>query len=410
MSLPDAIPLHRPLRIAPQVSSFTSWLAKTARESPARVVLRDAPGRDRWCGRPAASLGAADAMTRVAKLASHFRNLRLPARARVGIFLPGGSEACLAFLAVEEAELTPCLLDVGADPTWLAAAIDAADIRAVVTQTRIGDERPANRISLIAAGFFRLRFLLAFGPDVPDGVLDLDAVLAAETGSPTLGSPPSAEEAGLVTFATDGAGAAFPVFRTRSSAVAACAVVLAAARVRAGDRVVSLLAPDDLAGFVTGLGSALLSGASFEPHPAFDLASLAGVGQNGGTSHLVAPGWMEDALAASGIAEGHRSTLLVRKAPTRLPDRTTLSGQVTDVLSIGETALLAGARQPDGGFGIGFEPGSGPTSELLEAMVDDDDRLYVRGVAAAGGVGPGKDWVETGRSANRDRGVVTELS
>lgn len=418
VSAPDAV---GPASVEPgraRVSSLTSWLARAARDAPGRVLLRDAAGRGAWCDRAEQVLDAATAFERVRRLAGYLRGLGLPAGARVGICLPNGSEACLSLLAVEDAGLTPCLLDVTADPATLSAALDAADIRALITQATVGTERPAEKLCLIAAGFFRLRFILAFGPGVPDGVADLDAILDGGGASDrSAAGAPSGPEPGLITFARVGTGEPVPVFRSRNSLVAVAAATLAAARIRPGDRLASLLAPDDLKGLVTGFVAALLSGAVFEPHPVMDGRALAASADAPGDLHLVAPGWLEGALAGSSLSDKLRSTILVHDAPTRFPDRGALRGHVTDVLALGETALLAGPRRIGRSFGVSLTESSTDTHGLLDVALDDADHLCIRGIAATvSGLplpvdGPeGDEWRRSGfrawRAGSRVAGVA----
>ena len=62
------------------------------------------------------------------------------------------------------------------------AALVGAGVQAVITQSRVGALGPAELMCSLAASFFGLRFLCAFGGDVPDGIIGLDALLAEDGG------------------------------------------------------------------------------------------------------------------------------------------------------------------------------------------------------------------------------------
>ena len=134
---------ERPRAEQPQVAEYGSTgtlsqlLARSAQVEPERVAVRDGPGRETWCGRPSFELNCEIGAEAVHRLAAYLGSLGLEPAARVGICLPNGSEAAMSILAVGEAGLTPCLLDVTAAANELSSAIEAADIRAVITQARL---------------------------------------------------------------------------------------------------------------------------------------------------------------------------------------------------------------------------------------------------------------------------------
>lgn len=363
--------------------TLTSFLADAAAKHPHRVAFRDQPGRAHWCGRPAADVTTAMAWEAVRRLAGYLERLGLLPRSAIGVCLANGSEACLAVLAVLEAGLTPCLLDISLAASELSAAIEAADIRAIMTQTTLGSERPAEKFCFIAAGFFRLRFLMAFGPEVPHGVADLDRVLrdgrhGRDDRHRDIGRD---VEAGIVTFTrTDPSR---PLFRPEASLIAATATYLRAAKLRPGDTVLNLLPPDDLKGLVTGVAATLLTGATLEAHAVFDSGTVGRALAGGSATHVVLPGWTETALVADGVPALVASTILVHEAPTAFTTRAARGGRFVDVVAFGETALLAGARAEPGRFGIDLERevGFDGPAALLQVQVKDGGEICFRGPA-----------------------------
>jgi hypothetical protein len=404
---------------------LSGLVAAATSRHPERLALLDQPGREDWSGRPriAWSYSTADEIRR--RLAGFFAGLGLPPGAVVGLCLPGGSEACLSLLAVEEAGLTPCLLPAGWSEAELGAAVEAANVQVVVTQGVVGEQRPAERFCRLAAGYFGLRFVCAFGPLVPDGVIDLDRVmLGPEEVAP--GASPSADgrDTGLVTFSRR-PGPARPLFRPFRSTVAAAVTVLVAAKIEPGERVLSLLAPDDHRGITTGLMAALLSGAALEHHGLFDgrtLMSALAQPTHPMPTHLVAPGWMEPHLAKANLPPSVRSVILIHDAPVRFRAKAPLSRRVVDILALDELALIARARRGDQfALTLADDPsaGSAPARHLMRVRTGADGAIEVAGAACdvrafergqSGPATPGAEWRSSGYKAEVFAGIVIGVS
>lgn len=401
---------------------LSALLAATAARHPHRPALRDQPGREAWSGRPRLEWSYALAGRIVARLAGFFASLGLKPESPVGVCLPNGSEAALTILAIEQAGHRPCLIPVAWPAAEIGRALDAVGVQAVVTQAILGAERPAERFCALAARHFGLRFLCAYGPGVPDGVVDLDRIVlsreAAEGALPD--PPPGPEDPGIVTFGRG--GPANPLHRTGSSLVAAAVTLLVPARIEPGDRILSLLAGDDLRGLATGLAASLLSGATLECHGLFDSAALARALADATPTHLVAPGSLEPALAQSGIGAALASTILVHPAPIRFKAKAKPMGKVVDVVAFDELALIAKGRDPSGRPALSLEDEDGQgrwTGDLLRVRRAEDGAIAFSGLAAE--VGPYRrdgtadatpipEWRESGFTADMFAGIVIGVS
>jgi hypothetical protein len=419
---------------APQGSPWgavrlSGLLEAAARRHGERAAFRDQPGREGWSGRPRLEWSYGLGLTAAGRLAAAFGRLGLPAGSPIGVCLPNSSEAALTILAVERAGHRPCLLPAAWSEKEIALAIGAAGVQAAVAFGTLAGESPAEMLCRIAARHYGLRFLCAYGPGVPDGVIDLDRALLADepgAGEPGgLGSPgpgsqdrgnPGSQDPGTVTFGRSGPGR--PLHRTGASLVASAATVLIAAKVAPGDRILSLLAPDDLAGLATGLVAALVSGATFEAHGLFDAAALAAAVEGGPPAHLVAPGWLEGALAASGLPARLASTILVHAAPIRFKARAPLRENVVDVVAFDETALIARARDAAGRFAVSIGDDA-PAHGLLKVRRDPDGTIRFAGPAAEvrpwvrGGTAdasPSPEWPDSGFRADVFAGIVIGIS
>lgn len=361
----------------PHGAGLCAFLDATANRHPNRVALTDQADRAGWSGRPAITWTYGVAREIVGRLAEGLRFLKLPPRSAVGLCMAGGGEQALALLAIEEAGHIPCLLPAGWDEARFGRAIDAAKIAMVVTQGRIGEARPAETFCRIAARTFGLRFVAAFGPQVPDGVIGLDEVVLEVAARGPLGY---SEPAGLVTFGGD---PDYPIYRSADSLVAAAAAHLVPARIEPGDRVLSVVAPVDLRGLVTGLAAALLAGGSLEAHGLFSGPALSAALSAGGPTHLVVPGWMEPALAGAALSSRVRSTTFVQRAPLMLAERGEFDGAVLDALALDEDALLTRRREGGEDLAAALSGGrDGAAQGLLRLRRGPDGRLALGGPAS----------------------------
>ena len=287
---------------------LAACLFAAAHAAPQRTALRDSGDRAGWCGRPPIVWTYAAAAEIVGRLARGIGGWRLPAGSRIGLWFSGGAEAALAHLAVETAGHLPCAMPASWDDEQLAAGIETAGLVGVLTEGRRGERRPAEDLTRAAMRQFNLRYLAAFGPGVPDGVISLDA-MALERGVAAPG--PSL---GLVTF--EGGEPDRPVYRTAAALAAAIAAHLDALPLTADERILTLLPAHDLRGLVTGLGAALTVGAGLETVIPFDEAGFRAALLRPVPTRLVAPARIEPALAALPLPWTVRALNVVHRAPS----------------------------------------------------------------------------------------------
>jgi mycobactin salicyl-AMP ligase len=364
---------------------LSGLLAATADRHSGRVAFKDQAGRDAWSRRVPIEWTYPLAYSVIERLSEFFVQMKLPPRSPVGICLPNGSEACLTILAIEHAGLIPCLLPVAWPEDDLAAAVEAANLPAVVTQTLVGEERPAELFRRLALRYFGLRFIAAYGPMVPDGVTDLDKVLLGSEGLAAramAGAEPTTEN-GVVTFWRKG-DRIKPVFRPCQSLVASAVTFLVTAKIRPGDRIISLIAPDDHCGLTTGLIASLLSGATLECHGLFSARAFIEALDDPRPAHVLAPAWMEDSLGKAALPETVQSVILIHDAPTRFKVNSMLTTPTVDVLAFGELAAVAAARRGSGQFFLPLdeEVGNVATRHLLRIRRDESGAIEFGGLAA----------------------------
>ena len=384
---------------------LSACLFAAARAAPQRTALRDSGDRTAWCGRPAITWTYAAAAEIVGRLARGIGAWRLPAGSRIGLWFSGGAESTLAHLAVEAAGHLPCAMPAAWDPERLSGAIAAAGLVAVLSEGRRGERRPAEELARAAMRHFGLRYLAAFGPGVPDGVISLDA-MALERGV----AEPIASR-GLVTFA--GGDPDRPVYRTAAALAAAIDAHLDVLPVAADERILSLLPAHDLRGLVTGLGAALAVGAGFETVIPFDAAGFRAALLRPIPTRLVAPALIEPALAALPLPWTVRSLNVVHRAPTALTLRAAAGSsgpQRLDSLVFDEDAVLTRPGLRDLAATLAYPERAPLPRTLLAVARGADGRIGFRGPACAAAPLTRGEIPETDAQAWRSSGCRPILS
>lgn len=389
----------------------------------AAVSMPDAPaflapaGRMAATGRDAVLLDFAQADREVDRLAGIFRGLGLPHGALLGVSLLAGPEACLTIIALDRAGLTPCLLPVAWEPGRLKGVAESLGMAGVVTQARAGGIRPAEDWRDVAMGYFGLRFLLAYGPEIPDGFIDLDTARAPgdDPGQDRSTERPGAEAAfpaGYVAFSESPGAAPLAWFRSWGAAAAAAQDFLAVASYQPHERIVTLLAQDDHRGLATGMMAALISGCACEAHGLFDSATLVQSLNAGDPVRLVAPGWMEPDLARLDFPGALSGVVLVHEAPVRFKAHSPLSHGVIDALAFGEIALLAQPRDARGRFALSLDHVA-ESGGSLSVRRDEEGGIQFRGLSAAAAPLDGRappvqndEWRNSGFVAEVFAGIV----
>jgi mycobactin salicyl-AMP ligase len=414
---------HVPVSIAKlgDCNGVSSLLRTSAQLIPGATAFIDQAQRDEWSGRAAGSWTFASADAAATRLARFFISLDLPKRAMVGVCLASGTEVPLVLVALERAGLTACLLPVAWPQEAQAAAVEDLGISCVVTQSKLGSLRPAESWREIAAGYFGLRFILSFGPSVPDGVMDLDGMILEQPSTHPDDDQFSNDLSGGYVSFDCGGGRPKPYFRTWTSAVASARVFLSAGRFDPSDRIISLLAQDDHRSLTTGLVAALAVGASVEFHGLFSSGPLLESLAHGSPARIVAPGWMEPNLARLDLDPSVRGVVLVHRAPVRFKARAPLTSGVVDALAFGELALLAKPRNARGQFALSLDTpevkDAASHSQLLRVRRDEGGQILFSGLAAEAfptdrnlsGEKP-NGWCSSGYAADLFAGIVIGVS
>ncbi|MDC7789238.1 AMP-binding protein [Rhodoplanes sp. TEM] len=331
-------------------------IARAIAKSPDAVALVDAAHRTTTCGGAPLRLTWAEVDRAVAAIAARLRSLGLATDAVVALHGPNTAEQVLALLGVLRAGMIAAPLPLLWRRAELAQALDRVSAKAIVAGGRVGDTRLVDVAMTAAADCFTVRTVCGFGPDLPDGMVPLDPVLAAPPAAPVpvVERPvnPAAHVA-VVTFDTD-LGGPVAVGRNHVELLAAGLSIALECRMEHATTVVSTLQPSSLAGLSTGLVPWLLLGGTLALHPPFDAAVLGDQLAALDGRVLALPGPLAQRLAEAGVlgrAAGLKSVIAVWRTPERLAaaaDWTTAGCALVDLQVFGETGLIAARRGPDG--------------------------------------------------------------
>ena len=136
-------------------------------------------------------------------------------------------------------------------------------------------------------------------------------------------------------------------------------------------------------------------------------------------THLVAPGWLEPAIAAAGLSSRLASTVLVHAAPIRFRAKMPLKENVVDVIAFDELALMARARDAAGRLTLALGDDATGSGAFLRVRRDEDGAISfsgpaaeVRGYARAGmeDARSGTGWRNSGFKADVFAGIVIGIS
>ncbi len=302
---------------------------------------------------------------RINLLSGFFCTVGLKPDTVVAVQMPVGAEAVIALLAGLRAGLIVAVVPELWRRSEMAAALPAVAPKALVTATRGGDAGAAERMRDIAADLFSVRFVCAFGDEVPDGVVQLDALDSdietadAAAGAAVVRAGNSADHVATLSFAETPDGPAV-LARSHNQWIATGMMHLVEARMDQNTRVLSPYHPLGLIGMSAALVPWLLTGGTLVLDRFTALDRLVGAAKAHTVGRVLLPAGL--AAAAShrlgGVDDAAQPALsLVREpnaAETGGHDR---SGTVI-ITRIGDIAAIPQAAEVD------REPGALPLGSI----------------------------------------------
>lgn len=261
------------------------------------AALRDPPGRHGWSDVRPSSISFLQLDQRIDRLARLLSINKAQPGSGVAILAPMGPEAIIATMASLRAGLSPVLLPLHGNELELLGLIERSGSVMALGTSRIGTLRPLLVLRNLAMRAFGTRFVGGFGPDIPDGVAPLDALMASDGAHPL---PDWPQRANLQV--TDAASMAGPFPLSERDLLGKALELSRLLKPELSARIVTALVGGDLAALASGPGIALLTGIELLPLGLFHLGDLHACFEGGRQVHLVLPGAIEPALAESRLA------------------------------------------------------------------------------------------------------------
>jgi acyl-CoA synthetase (AMP-forming)/AMP-acid ligase II len=288
-----------------------------------------------------------EAQQRVDALASFFAGVGLKPDTVIGIHLPASAEAAMIVLAALRAGLIVCPLPLHLNKSEMAEVVAAAGIRAIATASEIEGEPSGEQVRDVAAEAFNIRFVFAVGTGVPDGLVDLDVVLA---DLDQFGPPPAllrrgdpADHVASLSLMRDPDDRLVIVPLSHNHLVASALAHTLEAMMTPGGILLSTMHPATPAGLSAGLATALVNGGTVAFHHPTRLTRLTTAVLTSGTNRVVLPAAIGVMAAAALPADVGLSLVTSGLDPRGSPDLPA-GRSVTDLLTLGGLCVLPVAR------------------------------------------------------------------
>jgi len=373
---------------------------KTAAAHPDRVALVDAPDRaDLMSGAPR-SLTYAEADAEISRLAGFFSAVGLAQDSVVGLQSPNTVDAVLAFLAVLRAGLVVAPLPLHWRQKNVLEAMSRAGARALIAGESFGGRNIGHEARDTAAEMFSLRFVFGLGPEVADGLIEIDEVLREAPAD--MAPPPARRDANAadhvasLTWTHSTSGEPLPIARSHNHWIAAGLMPYLELGLPQAPRIVVPYALTAMAGIGAGVVPWLLSGGTLHLHQPRSLRQLAAHADAVEADMVLVPGTVMPALDRRMEHDGCQLVpVWSAHAPAAAPHQGARA--VTDIHIADEFAMIARARAgsalprplPLGRIASPSQAQSGPA--LVDLALDTEaqpNTLKVRGPMVADSAWP----------------------
>jgi mycobactin salicyl-AMP ligase len=278
-------------------------LRRRARQRPGALALSDPPNRQALGFGQPRSFSYREADDAVDALAAFFIELGLEPGDTIAAQLPNLALNPLTLLAAWRAGLTVASLPLLWRAHEIGKVCDTVEPKAIIGVSHFAGESYAERLRDIAATHLSVRFVLGFGPDLPDGVASLDeAIEAAGLREPMVA--PARNGPAMITFTARAGAPLLPVFRGEDELLAQGAMTVLALSLDSRDVILNPYPLTGPAGLGLGLMPWLISGATLAQHDPFDYAEF--------VQQLLATGATVTALPSPVLAELAKDGVLRR--------------------------------------------------------------------------------------------------
>jgi len=325
-----------------------------AARRPDALALCDPPNRVAVTGGSPLRLTYARADRIVTAIATWLRRLGLPADTVVAMQLPNTAESVLTLLGVLRAGMIAAPIPLLWRRNDMVAPLRRIAPKVLISCARIGTVDYADLALQAAVEVFPVRYVAAFGSNVPDGIVPLDALLTAEHSDPPPAerSENSAAHIALITWEATAEGFV-PVARNHMELTAGGVAAAMTARLEADSVLLSTLTPCSFAAVALTILPWLVTGGTLMMHHPFEPASFRAQLQDGSTAAVLPAAVISRFLEAGFFRDVPALKTVV--GLWRSPERLSLSSawcergiSFVDVAAFGESCLVPARRSASG--------------------------------------------------------------
>ena len=360
---------------------------RAALRRPDAVALADPPDRETFTDDAPRRLTYAEADRMISAIAGRLRRLGLQTDSIVGIQLPNTVESVLALLGVLRAGMIAAPLPLLWRRSETVHALGRLGAKILITCGHVGSLDHADLAMKAAADIFPIRYVCAFGRNLPDGVVPFDDLYTVDKLDPLpplererRGNP--AAHLAVITWDATTEGLV-PVARNHMEIIAGGLAAFLESRFEQDAIFLSGLACSSFAGLALTLVPWLLTGGTLALHQPFDLDVFAAQLKEQRCNSLVLPGPVVSRLADAGYFAGANDLTTVM-ALWRAPERMIGSAAwrmkncaFIDIVTFGEIGLIATRRGASGkpapiAFGVITAPRGAPGAILVGELTRTD--------------------------------------
>jgi AMP-binding enzyme len=345
------------------------------------LALIDPPNRRDFTDHAPRRLTYAQADRAISALAAKLCRLGLQTDAVVAIQLPNNVESIITLLAVLRAGMIALPLPLLWRQHDLKAALSMAGAKAIITTSRVGTVGHARLAMEVAVDLFPIRFICAYGDDLPDGVVPLDDVFTTEQNSivsRSMRTGQAADHIAIITFdvTPDGLVA---VARSHGQLTAGASQVVVEASPRRNRNILSAIPASSFAGLAVSVLPWLLEGGALSLHHCFAPATFFTQCQDHAGGMIVLPGPALSAIgSAASFSGADTAVIALWRSPEQLATTASWRSEcaLVDVACFGEIGLVAARR---GGDALPAEIPLGSMRGILETKRSRHGTLALRG-------------------------------
>jgi AMP-binding enzyme len=388
------VPQNIPVTAATVDAVFRRALARRS----SALALIDPPNREGFTDGAPRRLTFAEADRMITAIAGRLRRMGLQTDAIIGIQLPNIVESVLVLLGVLRAGMIPALLPLLWRRADAITALSRVGAKTLITCGRVGRVEHGDLALHVAAEIFPIRYVCAFGRNLPDGAVPLDELYGVEKPEPIpssereRGGNPAAHVA-IITWDVTADGLV-PVARSHVELLAGGIAVLLESRLEHDAVVLSSIAMSSFAGLALNLVPWLLVGGTLALHHPFDAEAFAVQRKDHRCDTVILPGAMIAQLVQAGLlgeGDGLRCVLAMWRSPERLHASAAWreKAALIDVPVFGEAGLFAARRGNTGKPApIGFGPITAPRGAANGVLAVEVSRTQAGTVAIRGPMVP----------------------